>query len=253
MSPSGSSDHLRKPSRARSAKPSKGAGVPRAGKGRTPSSSSRTRTGSDQRASRAAARQLRTLDATSSASRGSSAGRASAVASPRGDGRTGSASDGLSGLSEQLVDRILKPLGLIVLSRERIAEAVDEAAARGRLTRSDAELLIAELVDRGRQQTEDLLGDLDRTLGRGRQQLDVATRRARIATPDRLMRGADRARRTIGVGPSFPILGYDDLTVPQVTRRLSHLSDPELRTIRDYERRNANRKSLLRAIEKAFG
>ncbi len=142
---------------------------------------------------------------------------------------------------------------MLVISRERIAETVDEAAARGRLTRSDGELLVTELVQRGRQQTEELFADLDRTLGRGRQQLDVATRRARMATTDRLMRGADRARRTIGVGPSFPILGYDDLTVPQVRGRLMHLSDPELRTVRDYERRHANRKSLLSAVEKALG
>ena len=67
------------------------------------------------------------------------------------------------------------------------------------------------------------------------------------------MRGADRARRTIGVGPSFPILGYDELTVAQVQTRLPKLADPELRTVRDYERRHANRKSLLSAIEKALG
>lgn len=140
-----------------------------------------------------------------------------------------------------------------MLSRERIAETLNEAAARGRLTRHDAELLVMELVQRGRQQTDELLLDLDRTPGRGRQQLDVATRRARSVTPDRLMRSADRALRTIGVGPSFPVPGYDNLTVAQIQRRLSDLSDPELRTVRDYERRGANRKSLLRAIEKALG
>jgi polyhydroxyalkanoate synthesis regulator phasin len=141
----------------------------------------------------------------------------------------------------------------MVMSRERIAETVHEAAERGRLTRSDAEQLVSDLVARGRQQTDELLSDLDRTLGRGRQHLDVATRRARLATPDRLMRGADRARRSIGVGPSFPVLGYDDLTVSQVQTRLPHLSDAELRTVRDYERRHANRKSVLGAIEKALG
>jgi polyhydroxyalkanoate synthesis regulator phasin len=157
--------------------------------------------------------------------------------------------NGLANLTEQLVNRILKPLGLMVLSRERIAETVHDAVARGRLTRSDAEQLVAELVQRGRQQTDELLSDLDR----GRQHLDVATRRARQATSDRFKRGADLARRTIGVGPSFPILGYDDLTVSQVQSRLPHLSYPELRTVRDYERRHANRKSVLGAIEKALG
>jgi polyhydroxyalkanoate synthesis regulator phasin len=167
--------------------------------------------------------------------------------------RSGGRPDGLAHLTEQLASRILKPLGLVVLSRERIAEALEEAAQQGRLTRSDAEQLVAELLQRGRQQTDELLSDLERTLGRGRQQLDVATRRARKVTPDRVIRGADRARRTIRVGPSFPILGYDELTVAQIQSRLSHLTDPELRTVRDYERRHGNRKSLLAAIEKALG
>lgn len=158
----------------------------------------------------------------------------------------------MSGLAEQLANRILKPLGLVVLSRDRITETLEEAAERGRLTRSDAEELASELVQRGRQQTEELLTDLDRSLGKGRQQIDLATRKARKATTDRLIRGADRARRTIGVGPSFPILGYDDLTVAQVQSRLTHLSDPQLRQVRDYERRHGNRKSLLAAIEKAL-
>lgn len=157
------------------------------------------------------------------------------------------------GLGEQLVNRILKPLGLVVLSREGIAETVGAAADRGRLTHSDADLLAGQLVQLGRQQTEELLSDLERTLARGRRQLDEATRRARRVTPDRIMRGADRARRTIGVGPSFPILGYEDLNVTQIQSRLGHLSDPELRKVRDHERRNARRKSLLRAIEKALG
>jgi polyhydroxyalkanoate synthesis regulator phasin len=156
-------------------------------------------------------------------------------------------------LAEQLVNRILKPLGLVILSRERITQTVHESVARGRLTRTDADQLISELVQQGRQQTEELLTDLDQTMGRGRQQWDSAARRARMAAPDRLVRSADRARRSMGVGPSFPILGYDDLSVAQVERRLSHLTDPELRTVREYERRHANRKSLLNTLDKALG
>lgn len=209
-----------------------------------------SRSGSSKRASQAVARQFR-RDA-SRAVRSESGGAAHTPSPPKGS-RGGAVADGLSGLTEELANRILKPLGLVVLSRERIAETLGEAAHDGRLTRSDAERLVSELVQRGRQQTEDLLADLERTLGRGRPQLGGATRRARKAAPDRLMRGADRARRTIGVGPTFPILGYDDLTVAQVQTRLPHLSDPELRAVRDYERRHGNRKSLLGAIEKALG
>ena len=60
---------------------------------------------------------------------------------------------------------------------------------------------------------------------------------------------ADRARRTAGIGPSFPILGYDDLTAGQVQTRLDGLTPAELRKVRDYEKRNANRKSVLNVIE----
>jgi polyhydroxyalkanoate synthesis regulator phasin len=161
---------------------------------------------------------------------------------------------GLSGLAEQLVERILRPLGLVVLSREHIQETLEEAAERGRVTRSDANELAAQLLQRGRQQTDELLADLDRFLGRGRQQLDSATNKARRSEPvDRLVRGADRARRKVGVGPTFPIIGYDELTATQIRQRLTALDRSELRKVRDYERRHANRKTILTSIEKQLG
>jgi len=152
-----------------------------------------------------------------------------------------------------MANRIIKPLGLVVVSRERIRETLDEAAEQGRITRRDAEDLFLTLVQLGREQTDHLLVDLERVLGRGRQQLDSATRRARTAEPvDRLVRRADRARRSMRVGPSFPIIGYDDLTAGQVQKRLNGLSAPELRKVRDYEQRHGNRKSVLSAIDKAL-
>src|SRR5437763_3442083 len=132
--------------------------------------------------------------------------------------------DSLASLAEQLANRIIRPLGLVILSRERIQETLDEAAERGRLTRSDAQELALLLVQRGRQQTDELLSDIERVLGQGRRQLDTATRKARRSERvDRLVRGADRARRTVHVGPSFPILGYDDLSAGQVQPRLDDL------------------------------
>ncbi len=162
--------------------------------------------------------------------------------------------DGLSGLVEQLVTRILRPLGLVILSRERIQETLNEAAERGRITRTDANELANLLIQRGRQQTEELLADIERLLDRGRRQLDTAATKARRSEPvDRLKRRADRARRRVGVGPSFPIIGYDELTAVQVQRRLRNLEPADLRKVRDYERRHANRKSVLTSIEKRLG
>ena len=56
-------------------------------------------------------------------------------------------------------------------------------------------------------------------------------------------------RRTAGVGPSFPITGYDELTAAQVQTRLGTLTPAELRKVRDYERRSGKRKTVLQAIE----
>jgi polyhydroxyalkanoate synthesis regulator phasin len=158
-------------------------------------------------------------------------------------------STSLSTLAEQLVNMIIKPLGLVILSREEIQQTLEEAAERGRITRSDANDLTSVLVQRGRRQTEELLADIERLLGRGRQQL----RARRSESVDRLVRGADRARRRVGVGPSFPIIGYDELTAAQIKQRLRNLGPAELRTVRDYERRHAERKSILASIEKRLG
>src|SRR5438477_1599301 len=123
-----------------------------------------------------------------------------------GDRRTATGvADGLTSLAEQLINRLIKPLDLVLLTRERIQETLDEAAERGRVTRRDANDLVAELVRRGREQTDDLLAQVGRAAG--------------------------RARRTVGVGSSLPIQGYDDLTASQVTKRLDGLKPAELQRV----------------------
>ena len=42
------------------------------------------------------------------------------------------------------------------------------------------------------------------------------------------------------------------MTASQVSKRLPELSRPELRTVREYESRHANRKSVLEAIDGAL-
>ena len=77
--------------------------------------------------------------------------------------------DGLTSLAEQLTNRIIKPLGLVLLTRERIQDTLEDAVRRGRMTRTDANHLATELMRRGREQTDELLADIDRLLGRGRE------------------------------------------------------------------------------------
>lgn len=109
---------------------------------------------------------------------------------------------------------------VVTVTRERLQEIVDDAVRRGRMTHSDATDLITEIFSRGRNTTEEIV---------------------------------DRARRATGLGPSFPISSYEDMTAAQVQSRLDKLSPPELRKVRDFERRNANRKTVLAAIETKLG
>jgi hypothetical protein len=59
----------------------------------------------------------------------------------------------------------------------------------------------------------------------------------------------ESALRAAGFGSNFPIPRYDDLTASEVQSRLEGLTPAQLRKVRDHERRHANRKTVLRAIE----
>jgi polyhydroxyalkanoate synthesis regulator phasin len=135
----------------------------------------------------------------------------------------------------------------VTLSRAHLQEVFDDAAARGRITRKDANDLVADLMRRGKSTGE----EVSELLGKGRARLRTATKKVSKAEPvDRLVRGADRARRAAGVGPSFPIIGYDELNVSQVQARITDLSKPDKRKVLTYERKHANRKSVVGALEK---
>jgi polyhydroxyalkanoate synthesis regulator phasin len=136
------------------------------------------------------------------------------------------------------VRRLINPVEAVVLTRDRLQEVLDDAVARGRMTRDDASLLLAELVSRGRRQTDDLLRELETIVA---------------APAGRVMREVDRARRVTGIAPGVGvggITGYDDMTAAQVIERLDDLPAPDLRRVRDHERRNANRKTVLSAVER---
>ena len=147
----------------------------------------------------------------------------------------------------------------ITISRDRLQEVVDDAVRRGRMTQGDAEELVGRLVTRGREQAEDLLSQLERMLsrirdapGRARQQVGDRAQHARqraVKAVDKPLAGADRMRRVARV-PGFPITAYDQLSVPQIDRRLQELSRAELRRVRDYERGNKARKGLLRQLDR---
>jgi polyhydroxyalkanoate synthesis regulator phasin len=156
---------------------------------------------------------------------------------------------GVQSVAEQLAQGAIKPRDVVMLTRSHIQEALDDAASRGRVTRKDANDLVSELVRRGRGHGSELVKEVESLLGRA----GAATKRARGSdSVDRIVRGADRARRAAGVGSTFPIVGYDDLNAVQVQGRIKELKKPELRKVLSYERKHANRKSVVGALEKSL-
>jgi len=144
------------------------------------------------------------------------------------------ATGGVADLREAL-HGLIDPLGMVMLTRERIEDALNDAVSRGRVTADDAQDLVASLIERGRRQTNDVLGDLE----------DLVSTKADKART----KAADKARRAAGMGASFPIAGYEDLTAAQVQARLDGLAPADLRKVREHEKRHANRKTVLRAID----
>ena len=112
---------------------------------------------------------------------------------------------------------VLNPLDVMVITRERLQDTLDDAVRRGRMTRDDATDLLAEIV-----------------------------RRALSAPTDRVKR---EVRRVTGALDGFPIEDYDELTAAQIISKVGGLETDELRRVRDYERRNANRKTVLAALD----
>ena len=112
---------------------------------------------------------------------------------------------------------VLNPLDVMVITRERLQDTLDDAVRRGRMTRDDAADLLAEIL-----------------------------RRAISAPTDRMKR---EVRRVTGAIDGFPIEDYDELTAAQIVSQLVGLEADDLRRVRDYERRNANRKTVLAAVD----
>ena len=55
---------------------------------------------------------------------------------------------------------------------------------------------------------------------------------------------------TASVNGGFPIAGYDELSVEEISRRLDTLSDDQIKQVRDHERRTKNRKSLIEQFDR---
>jgi polyhydroxyalkanoate synthesis regulator phasin len=134
----------------------------------------------------------------------------------------------VSTVRDRLVRGMLSPVSAVLLTRRHIEEVLDDAVARGRMTRADAQEMIQTLLSRSARATDDLLSDIERMLGGRGDALDTPAEG----------------------GGSQPIPGYDDLSAAQVQERLDGLTPAQLRKLRDYEARHGNRKTVLDRIDR---
>jgi hypothetical protein len=198
------------------------------------------------------------------------AARSTARTAARGARGAGVEAKTVAEFREALRKNLIRPMEMVLISRDRIEEVLGEAVDQGRVTARDAQRITSGLVKRGQRQTTDVLKDLESLLDRGRGEVSGRTAGARkaaggaagrarkeaagargraVRTASPALAQVDRVRRGAGVGPNFPITAYDELNASQIQSRLKNLTPAQLRKVRDHEKRNANRKTILNAIE----
>ena len=80
-----------------------------------------------------------------------------------------------------------------------------------------------------------------------REGMEMATRNAeQVTEATRQTVTSVAARSTTGL----PIAGYDEMNVAEISERLDALSTEQLRWVRDYEKRNKNRETLIEQIDR---
>jgi hypothetical protein len=79
--------------------------------------------------------------------------------------------------------------------------------------------------------------------------LGAATGAVADATGRTLEATADGAERTAETA-AFPMAGYDEMNVEEISERLDDLSVEELQLVRDYEERNKRRDTLLERMDR---
>ena len=147
---------------------------------------------------------------------------------------------------------------------ERLAQEVgdDETARLAASIRGDEERMLARVLE----EIPKLAGAIVGADVRGNGTYDVtktgaadAARGAASTTRDTARQGATKAKRTAkqttrkaarATGASQPWPGYDDLTVEEITDRLSRATDAKAREVRTYERAHKNRTGVVDAAKR---
>lgn len=126
----------------------------------------------------------------------------------------------------------------VVLSSDRVQSVFEDAVLRGRMTRRDAEELASSLVALGRDQAQELRGEVD-ALARSfpARVADVVDAAAEVVTP----RTRSKKRRAPADAAALP--------AKDLIARVASLSPAELNALREQEAAGKARATVLRAID----
>lgn len=80
-----------------------------------------------------------------------------------------------------------------------------------------------------------------------RQGVETATRNAERVTD---VTGRTTAAGVATANGGFPIAGYDDMNVSEISEKLDGLGEEQLKRVREYEKRHKNRETLIEQIDR---
>ena len=138
-------------------------------------------------------------------------------------------------LSEQAARQQEAGQALARESVEAYAEFLDDAFSRYRSGTGRAAQTFQEGATATGQAVSGLLG--------------AATGAVTDATASTLDATAEGAEQ-VAEAAAFPIEGYDEMNVEEISKRLNDLSVEELQLVRDYEERNKRRQTLLEQMDR---
>ena len=132
------------------------------------------------------------------------------------------------------------------------ARDLNEAAARFAETLADSYRLVygqatesAERQQQRAQEFSDLVqGNLKEQAQAGRANVEQATDMTQKTT------AVGIASANASANGGFPIAGYDEMNVEEVSPRLEGLSEDQLKRVREHEKRNKNRDTLSEQIDR---
>lgn len=155
----------------------------------------------------------------------------------------------------------------LTIQRAKLQEVMDDAVARGTLSRAEADRLVGRLVASSKDYSAALLAVLDSVTAETRKALGAGLAAGVapvVATAGRVAETVMAAPRLVGRTPKMetglaapppadPIEGYDALTVAEIRPQLAGLTADELRRVREQEATGKARKSLLAEIDRLLG